>query len=271
MPEMTYTPSQLMTAVVASLLEDDELGFVGVGTSGRAGALAVGIPLAAGRLAQLTHAPGYDTYWANMVNPVFDDLVGAGWLDQSRVTGLRSAARPPDISFKVDTLARGRFDVAFSSGAQIDRYGNLNITWIRGGDRPVRLVGSLAQPEHLAFAMRVIVLMDLSRRSFVADVDFVTSVGHRAGGRTRDELGLPGGGPHWVVTDRGLFDFGGQDGTMRLRACYEGFTVEDVVGHMGFVPEIDERCTVVGPPDEEQLRLLREQVDPQGALIEGTG
>lgn len=268
---MSYTTSQLMTTVVSSLLGDGELGFVGVGTSGRAGALAVGIPLAAGRLAQLTHAPGYDTYWANMVNPVFDELVGAGWLNQSRITGLRCAAAPPDISFKVDTLARGRFGAAFSSAAQIDRYGNLNITWIRGGGRQVRLVGSLAQPEHLAFAKRVIVLMDLSPRSFVTDVDYVTSVGHRSRGMTRDELGLPGGGPTWVVTDRALFDFGGLGSTMRLRACYEGFSVDDVVAQMGFVPEVDDRHEVLGPPDAEQLRLLRQEVDPHGALIEGSG
>ena len=162
-------------------------------------------------------------------------------LRQDSFTRWHAAASTADVGYKCDMLMRGRFDVCFNSAAQIDTFGNLNITAIGDYARPkVRLVGCLAQPEHLAFVPRPIVMMDLSRRGFVAEVDFVTSVGHARGGRSRESWGLPPGGPHIVVTNKAIFDFLSPTRRMRLRSLHPGVSREEVCDLMGFAPVMPE-------------------------------
>src|SRR5579872_4846574 len=221
---MPYTTNELVTAVVAAAIEDEDLVFVGVGTNGRAFSLAVGIPLAALRLAQLTHAPTASVYWGNLLEPDLSTFPDN--LRQDSLTRWPAAASPGDVGYKCDLLMRRGFDVSFDSGAQIDAFGNLNITAIGAHQTPtVRLVGCLAQPEHFAFVRRPIVMMDLSRRGFVEKVDFVTSVGHARDGRSREEWGLGSGGPQLVVTDKAIFDFNTPDRRMRLRSLHPGIEI----------------------------------------------
>ncbi|WP_137389520.1 CoA-transferase subunit beta [Rhodoligotrophos defluvii] len=260
-----FTTNELAACIIAREIKDDDLIFVGVGTNGRAFTLAVGIPLTASRLAQLRHAPGATVYWGNLLDPDLSRMPDN--LRQDSLTRWPAAACPADTAFKCDMLARSRFDVSFESAAQVDRYGNLNITAIGDYARPdVRLVGSLAQPEHLAFVRRPIIIVDLNRRTFVEQVDFVTSVGHRVRGTPRGEFGLRGPGPALVVTDNAIFDFGG-DGGMRLRSLHPSITLEDVLAQMSFAPEIPPHVPVTATPDAEELRLMREVIDPRGVMM----
>ncbi len=264
-----FSADELLTVEVASAIRDDDLVFVGVGTNGRAFTLAVGIPLVAARLAQLTHAPGAAVYWGNLLEPDLSSFPTR--LNQDRLTRWPAAASPADVGYKCDMLMRRAFNVSFDSGAQIDRYGNVNITAIGEYRRPrVRLIGSLAQPEHFAFVERPIVMMDLSRRAFVERVDFVTSVGHARDGAMREDLGLCSGGPHLVVTDLALFDFATPDRSMRLRSLHPGTALEQVLDVMSFGPTIPSEIPTTQVPSEEQLRLIREVIDPAGALINRT-
>jgi glutaconate CoA-transferase subunit B len=190
-----------------------------------------------------------------------------GNLRQDSLTRWHAAACPADTGFKCDMLGRGRFDVSFESAAQVDRYGNLNITAIGDYHEPdVRLVGCLAQPEHLAFVRRPIIVVDLNRRTFVEQVDFVTSVGHRVRGTPRRDFGLPGPGPALVVTDKAIFDFG-PEGSMRLRSLHPGVALDDVLSRMSFTPTIPEHIPVTEQPASEELRLLREVIDPRGVMM----
>jgi glutaconate CoA-transferase subunit B len=261
-----YSVNELVTALVASEIRDDDLVFVGVGTNGRAFTLAVGIPLVALQLARLRHAPGAGVYFGNLLEP--DLSVMPATLRQDSFTRWRAAASTADVTYKCDMLMRRRFDVSFDSAAQIDAFGNLNITAIGDYTRPtVRLVGCLAQPEHLAFVARPIIMMDLSRRAFVEKVDFVTSVGHARDGRSRESWGLPPGGPHLVVTDKAIFDFASPGRRMRLRSLHPGVVREEVFDRMGFVPAMPQFVPVTPEPRPDDLDAIRSRIDPNRMLL----
>lgn len=256
------TRSERMAVRISDELRDGELVFVGVGTAGRAFTLAVGIPLVAARLAQVTSAPALDIYWGNLLNPDLADFPSE--LTQDAITRWRGAYAPADVGYKVDMLARGEFDVSFESAPQIDRHGNLNITEIRTGERAVRLVGTLAQPEHYAYVRRPIVVTDLASRTFVEKVDFITSFGFGDGEGRRADLGYTTPGPHLIVTDMCVFDF--FDEQMRLIEVYPGVGVDDVLERMSFVPLID-GPRVTREPTDEDLRLIRDEIDAHGVML----
>jgi glutaconate CoA-transferase, subunit B len=258
------TVSETMAVVVSRELHDDDLVFVGVGTSGRAFTLAVGIPMVAARLAQTAHAPTLDIYWGNLLNPDLSAIPED--LSQDTITRWPGAYAPTDIGSKVDMLVRGEFDVSFESAAQVDRFGNCNITRIGRGDPPdVRLVGSLAQPEHLAFVQRPIIVVDLSPRVFVAAVDFVSSAGHGTADGPRDPASRAPG-PALVVTDRCVFDFDDR-GRMRLRSVHEGTSVDDVLDLMSFRPEVPVTVPTTLPPTPADLAAIRDTIDPGRSLL----
>ena len=266
MADRFYTTEELMIAAIARELRDDELGFVGLGTAARAFTLAVGIPIAAARLAQLKHAPGFSIYWGNLLTPALDAIPQA--LLQDAYTHWPAAASPADVGYKIDMVTRGRFDVSFESAPQVDRYGNLNITEIGGGQPPkTRLVGCLAQTEHLAFIKRPIIVADLTKRGFVPEVDFITSLGYLDGGDSRIALGLPGPGPSLCVTDRAIFDFHPISKKMRLRSLHPGVALDEVLDNMGFEPVIEGSPAQTEPPSEEDVRLIRAVIDPHATLF----
>jgi glutaconate CoA-transferase subunit B len=263
---IAYTTNELLTASVARAIHDGDMVFVGVGTNGRAFTLAVGIPLVALRVAQMMHAPAASVYWGNLLEPDLSSF--PEHLRQDSLTHWHAAASPMDVGYKCDMLMRRRFDVSFDSGAQIDAFGNLNITAIGDYARPkVRLVGCLAQPEHFAFVSRPIVMMDLGRRSFVEQVDFVTSVGHARSGKTRAEWGLGPGGPNLVMTDKAVFDFDTPNRRMRLQSLHPGAELQDVLDNMSFQPVVPADLPRTAPPDARQLQLIREVIDPHRTLL----
>lgn len=261
-----FTNNELITAFVSRQIKDDDLCFVGVGTNGRAFTLAVGIPLAAVRLAQMRQAPGAAVYWGNLLEP--DLSVIPEKFTQDAFTQWQAAACPPDTGVKCDMLARRSFDVSFNSAAQIDRFGNMNITAIGDyGNPKVRLVGSLAQPEHFAFVRRPILLMDLDSRSFVEKVDFITSAGHLTGGKSRLESGLKPGGPCLVVTDKAVFDFEEDSKQMRLKSLHPGVQLDEVLGAMSFAPLVPETIAETEAPSVEELAHIRTDIDPNRILL----
>jgi glutaconate CoA-transferase, subunit B len=265
-PSGDYSTSELMVTAISRELRDGELGFVGVGTAGRAFTLAVGIPIAAARLAQLTHAPDFVIYWGNLLSPDLEQIPAR--FNQDSITRWRASASLSDTGFKVDMLTKGGFDVAFESAAQVDRFGNLNITSIGEYAHPrVRLVGCLAQTEHLAFVRRPIVVVDLEPRTFVEKVDFITSVGHFAHGQSRQELGLRSPGPYRVVTDKAIFDFDETTRELRLLSLHPGVTTEDVLSRLSFRPLIHPRVERSEPPTKSELRLIREVIDRDHLLL----
>ncbi|MFP6558932.1 CoA-transferase [Paraburkholderia sp. B3] len=264
--DQPYSMNELVTCAIAKQIRDGDLVFVGVGTNGRAFTLAVGIPLTAVRLAQMLHAPSAAVYWGNLLEPDLSRV--SSDIKQDTFTRWPASSCPSDTGIKCDMLARQAFDVCFDSAAQIDRFGNLNITAIGDYRKPsVRLVGCLAQPEHLAFVPRPLVVVDLDRRVFVDRVDFITSVGHYQGGRSREEVGLPPGGPELVITDKAIFDFEPETKQMRLALLHPGVTKEEVFDLMSFRPMVPDVVLTTPEPDDEHLRLIRSVIDPNRVLL----
>jgi glutaconate CoA-transferase subunit B len=166
-------------------------------------------------------------------------------------------------------LQGGLVDVGFLGAAQIDRFGNINTTVIGPYDAPVtRLPGSGGACEIAINAREIFVIMRQSRRSFVDHIDFRTSPGNLGGAadneRVRQEQGWLGRGPSVVVTDLGIYHFDAA-GQMRLDSMHPGVDLDQVRGAMGWEPRVAPAVASTSPPTGEELRLIREELDPEGA------
>jgi glutaconate CoA-transferase subunit B len=158
-----------------------------------------------------------------------------------------------------------RPDVFFVGGLQVDRRGNINLFGIPDGDGGWKLRG----PGGVALgsmsancAGYYIVMPRHDARTFVEKVALITALGDRG---ERARLGLPGGGPRFVLSPLGVFDFG-EDGDMRIRSLHDGVSVEQVREATGFELGGGQDPPTTAPPTDEELRILRERVDVDGTL-----
>jgi glutaconate CoA-transferase subunit B len=162
-------------------------------------------------------------------------------------------------------LQAGLIDVAFLGGAQIDRHGNLNTTVIGDYEHPkVRLPGSGGACEIAIHARRILVIMRQAQRSFVERLDFRTSPGHSGDPAHDAARGWHGSGPTNVVTDLATYGFDEASGEMLLRTLHPGVTLDDVRVNMGWEPRVADDLDETPAPTDEELRLIREELDPGG-------
>jgi glutaconate CoA-transferase subunit B len=158
-------------------------------------------------------------------------------------------------------LQAGLIDVGFLGASQIDRHGNINTTVIGGYDSPkVRLPGSGGACEIAINAKKVFVIMPQSKRSFVERIDFITSPGHLKGKRPEGW----GGGPSVVVTNLGVYRFDDR-GEMFLASIHPGVSLDEVRANSGWGLRVVGDLEETPPPTGEELRLVREELDPEGA------
>jgi glutaconate CoA-transferase, subunit B len=240
-----------MTAVAARELRDGEVVFVGIG-----------LPNLACNLARATHAPNLVLiYESGAVGAVPERLpVSIG--DPALVTGSLMVCSMADVFQSL--LQNGRIEVGFLGSAQIDRFGNINTTVVGSYQHPsVRLPGSGGAAEIAIHARRTVVISRLDRRAFPEAVDFITSPGHRAKGRSRREHGMPGAGPTKVVTDKGILEVDGVSGELELAALYPGVQIAEVTEGIGWRLRARDRLTRVEPPSARELQLLRAVLDPK--------
>ena len=250
-----YNPTELLICLAARLMEDGTTAFIGTG-----------IPMLAAALAQKMHAP-------NLV-PVFEfGGTGGSLEDLPRAVGeartFYRAVAASGICDIMETAQRGFIEYGFLGGAQIDPYGNLNSTVIGDHDRPkVRLPGSGGANDVGSFCWRTIAIMRHDQRRFVPQVDFLTTPGYLTGPGTREEAGLPPGtGPYRVVSNLALMGFDEESRRMTLLALNPGVTLEQVVENTGFELIIPDEVGRNEPPSAEELRVLREEVDPNRLYI----
>jgi glutaconate CoA-transferase subunit B len=154
-------------------------------------------------------------------------------------------------------------------GAQIDRFGNINATVIGDYFHPkVRLPGSGGSMEIAAWANRCYLLTPHSRRRFPEKLDFRTSAGYLSGRAERVAAGLRGGGMLAVVTDLGILE-PDESGELTLVALHPGATVEQARENTGWDLQVAATVRTTEPPSREELRILREDLDPQGIYLKG--
>jgi len=258
MTDQTYSKTELMICVAARLFEDGTTAFIGTG-----------IPMLAAMLATKTSAP-------NLV-PVFEfGGLGAILEDLPRAVGeartFHKGILAAGICELMETAQRGFIDYGFLGGAQIDPYGNLNTVTIGDHDHPkARLPGSGGGNDVGSQCWRTVAIMQHDKRRFVPKVDFLTTPGYLSGPSAREDAGLPiGTRPINVVSTLALLDYDdGLGGTYRIRlaATHPGVTVQEVIDNTGFELIIPEQVRVNDPPSEEELRLLREEIDPERFYI----
>ena len=262
-----YRIQELLAVEVARHLRDEEVVFIGIGTGGPAFIRAVGIPLTACRLAQLSHAPNLVPMLGPLIDPDLDTLPSS-LRDDYELVHWHSKAQIPEQE-ALDVFKRGKMGVGFVSGAQIDSYGNLNIVAIGDYDNPkVRLVGPLAQTDHCAFAKRTFITMEHTKRQFVEKVDFISGAGYLDGPGAREKAGLRQGGPGLVFTDYCVFGFDEETKRMRIESLHPGTALETVVENTAFELVIPETIETTPEPTPEQVKLIRERIDPDGLLLD---
>jgi glutaconate CoA-transferase subunit B len=252
MTELPYSSSELMIINASRLLRDGDVVFVGVGQ-----------PNLACNLAKRTHAPNLVMIYEAGVIGAEPARLPLSIGDPTLVSGALSVVSMYDIFTLY--LQRGNVDVGFLGGAQIDRYGNINAT-IVGMDYThpkVRLPGSGGSQEIAAWANRCYIMTPHQKRRFPEKVDFLTSAGFLQGGKARDNLHLRGKGPVAVVTDIGIME-PDDSGELVLTALHPGKSVQDAKDNTGWTLKIADRLSVTEGVHENELRILREELDPTG-------
>jgi glutaconate CoA-transferase subunit B len=251
-----FSKSEMMIVAAARELEGQRVCFVGVG-----------LPNIAVNLAKRTVAPSLELVYEAGVFGAEPARLPLSIGDPTIVTGSTAVVSMYELfSFY---LQGGLVDVGFLGAAQIDRFGNINTTVIGPYDHPkTRLPGSGGACEIAINARRIFVIMRQSARSFVERIDFRTSAGNLGGAekaeRIRREQGWLGRGPSVVVTDLGIWHFD-ETGEMRLDSLHPGATLEEVRATIGWEPRIAAELGTTPPPSDEELRLIREELDPGGA------
>jgi glutaconate CoA-transferase subunit B len=243
--KIEYTADEMMTVAAARELKDGAVCFVGIG-----------LPSAAANLARLTHAPNvvlvYESGTVDTKPDVLPLSIGDGELAET-ATAVVSTAE----IFRY-WLQGGRIDVGFLGAAQIDRYANLNTTVIGTYDKPtVRLPGAGGAPEIAASAKEVLIILRQTKRTFVPQLDFVTSVGHGSGPGGRKKLGLTTAGPTTVITDLCILHPDLATGELEVASLHPGVSEEKVRSSTGWDLKWKSTVPETAPPSEPELTALR--------------
>jgi glutaconate CoA-transferase subunit B len=247
---------ELMICCAARALED-----------GRTVAVGTGVPCAAAMLAQRTHAPRLTILFeAGGIAPQLPTMpISVG---DSRT--FWRAAMATSMADVMETCQRGMVDYTFLGGAQIDAYGNLNSTLIGAdyGKPKVRFPGSGGANDLASLCWRVLVVTNHDRRRFVEKLDFVTTPGYLSGPGAREAAGLPAGtGPYRVITDLAVLGYHDQTKRMQVLSLHPGVDLEQVRASTAFALGAVDPLPVTVAPLEEELRILREEVDPHRYVI----
>jgi glutaconate CoA-transferase subunit B len=247
-------PEELMTIAGSRLLRDGQVVFAGVGA-----------PLEASVLAKRLHAPSLTV------------VLEGGSIGPRMIPGklpistneMRAQVGSTMLVGIIDLFLyaqRGCYDVGFIGAAQIDRFGNVNTSYIGDPDNPkVRLPGSGGANDIVSSCREIIVMTRHEPRRFVERVDFVTSPGWLSGPDERERAGLHRSRPVAVITDLALLGFEPESGRLRLDALQPGATVESVVESTGFELLVPDVVGALAPPTPQELEELRrlQDGDPQ--------
>jgi glutaconate CoA-transferase subunit B len=239
-----------MVTAAAREIVDSEVVFVGMR-----------LPLLGFLLAKSTHAPrAVGVYELGIVR---DTLAPEPILTMGDLPNLYRAQWLADTADMMGLLQQGKVDVSFIGGAQIDRFGNLNTSYIGGVENvTTRLPGSGGACDLASLAQRHIIIMNHEKRRFVPLVDYITSPGFGTGAGWRRKVGLPRGGPATVITTLGILQFDPQSREMMLVSVHPGVSVDTVKDDTGWPLQIADKLMETPKPTEKELNMLQ-RFDPQ--------
>ncbi len=255
-----FTDTEFMICAAARLLEDRKTVFVGWG-----------MPQLVAMLAERLYTP-------DLVQIFEFGAIGP----QSLLPFVRGTMGGPsnvyrslqwsNMNWAFAYAGTGYVDYGMIGAAQIDTFGNVNSTLLGGTyERPTRrFPGSGGGNEVASLCWRTILVMKHEPRRFVERLDFMTSPGYLDGPGGREKAGLPRGtGPWRVVTSKALFGFDEETKRLTLLGVLKGLSVPEVLDGMEFRPLATGLVEEIAPPADEELRVLREQIDPSGIVIRG--
>lgn len=227
-------PADVETVLLSRAIRDGETVFVGVNSPA---------PMVAALLARATHAPDATLITiAGGINPSPEVLSAA---TSSPAYGAGSASLMDNLAF-YDLVGRGGIDVTFLGGAQIDRHGRVNSSFLGEQAHPeVRFPGGGGAAYILPLAKRVIIWRASHNPGiFVENCAFVTAAGNLEA----------------VVTPLCLFGLG--SGEMTVTSIHPGVTPEDLSAATGFPINLEKVPVTEAPTPEEQAALA--VIDPHG-------
>ena len=246
-----YSTQELMIIAASREIRDQEVVFVGMR-----------LPITAFGVARLTHAPnavglfecGVVRYAParGMIHTMGDpaNQEGAAW-----TTGMLQV---------MGLLQAGRVDVGFIGGAEIDRFGNINTSYIGPVDAPhVKLPGSGGAPDIASSAKRLLAIMSHEPRRMVERVGYVTSPGWLDGGDSRSRAGVVRGGTAAVITDLAILRPLGPGHELHLCSVHPGVKPETVRERTGWALKFAPEIVRTPPPTAGELEALH-RVDPDG-------
>jgi glutaconate CoA-transferase subunit B len=251
-----YTARELMAIVAAREIHDGEIVFCGTGVS-----------LLAAMAAKRIHAPDAIIFFeTGALDPDLREIPLT--VADSRVMyGASLNAGLAEAFATMQNRSLGPRVVGILGAAQVDRYGNLNSTCVGDYARPtVRFPGSGGACDVGSFVGRTIVFIQHERRRFVERLDYLTTPGYLDGPCGRERAGYPYGGPACVISDKALLRFDETSKEMYLERYYPGATPDEIQAHTGFSLDLF-RAAPLDPPTADELRILRQEVDPQRLIL----
>ena len=253
-----YTAADQMIVSAARLVGNTDVVFVGTG-----------LPMVAGLLAKYTHAPDCAIMTENGI------IRTTKFPSALQTDSLRLQTMSDKLCglFYVMCLGQSGFvGTGFLGAGQIDRFGNSNDTAVGDYRNPVyRWPGSGGGNDVMSFCDRTVIMLRQSKRRFLEKVDFITCPGYLDGKPDRrEELGMrPNTGPVAVITDMAIFTF--EDREMTIKSVHGdiGVTLEKVKSELSWDCKVSKDLTQTTPPTEDEIRALRNEVDPEHRWIDG--
>jgi glutaconate CoA-transferase subunit B len=250
--------AELQAVLLARDLADGEKAIVGTNSD---------VQVAACNLARALQAP--TLWWVS----------GPGGMVNCNEPVIRSTARTENIAWSEAMMDLPQmvdfidwkihfFDFAILGAIQVDRHGNINTVCVGPHDKPrLRGPGTVGISALTALARRFYVVMARhDRGSFPERVDFLNGPGFLDGGTSRTDRGLPEGGPKFVLSPLGIFDFEPDTKRMRVKSLNPGITIEQVQKQTGFELVVEGAPPVTAIPTADELKTLRAHVDTTGVL-----
>lgn len=248
--------NEMMVIAAARSISDDDIVFCGTGIS-----------MIAAMAAKKLSAPNSVIFFeTGSINPLLFEL--PLMVADSRVMyGASIHTSLIDALSVIQNKKIGPKTLAILGAAQIDKYGNLNSTSLGDYHAPkVRFPGSGGATDAACLASRFIIFMKHDRKRFVERLDYLTSPGWLYGPGMREHAGLIRGGPERVITDIATLLFDEKTKQMYLEKVYPGVTPEQVREKTGFKIDIS-KAKEIEPPTVRELKILREECDPQRLLL----
>jgi len=253
---MDYTLRELMAITAAREIRDGDIVFCGTGIS-----------MVAAMAAKHLNAPDSIIFFeTGAIDSKLEEIPMA--VSDSRVMyGAAANGGLLDAFATMQNRITGDRVIGILGAAQIDRYGNLNSTSIGDYIRPkIRFSGSGGACDVASFVPRCIIFMQHEKRKFPIKVDYLTSPGYLDGPGGRERAGLMSGGPTSVITNLAMMKFDDQTKEMYLAYYYPGITPQKVLENMEFQVDTS-RAEEAVPPTPQELKILREKVDPQRIIL----